>query len=506
MAEKKKLIDEAMIDLASIQAVLKANTKEILRATMHEEINAVVKESLNEADYDEEDVDGETPELGTDNDEVPALPMDDETPAEEPEMGGGMEPEMGGDMEPEMGGDMDTLDLTTASDDEVISVFKKLSGEDEIEIVSNSEVKIKDPQSGNEYVVKLGGGEPTETSAGIGSEEPMETPELGIGAEETEEEPEYEFSMGDEDETEDETPEHEAGETPGEEAAEEEDGDDDEIKGESVVYEIELREMENISTDVKSTGKPRTKGHDKSDEAGGGKLPSGDIEGQKGEKSDTIKGDNLTGGFTEKDPNGSKTGHAEHVMETEEEVNEEADAIEEKIQVGKGRNVTTGKTEIVGAGGKANNVKKGNVTAESVKLEVTKRYTALLSEVKALRQEREEFKANLGKFRDMLAEAVVYNSNLTYVVKLVTEHSTTKAEKENIMKRFDSEVTSLKESKKLYKTLANELASKKTITESVIEKTTKTQGSSVSQLNESTAYVDASTKRIIDLIGRVENR
>jgi hypothetical protein len=497
---------------------LKANTKEILRATMHEEINAVVKESLIEADYDEEDVETMDTELETGEEggemapEVPALPMDDE---------GGDGEEFAPEV-PEMGGEeFDTLDLTSASDDEVISVFKKLGGEDEIEIVSDTEVKIKDPQSGNEYVVKLGGGEPTEMAPEM---EPEMEPEMGG------EEAEFELTMGDEEEA------PVAPEMGGEETPEELEGDDDDVTEEGVVYEIELQEMENIGRDIKSTGNPRDKGHDKGDEVNAGTMPSGDIEGTKapvGSKAkDNWAGDNLEGGFVE-DANGKNGNHAEHVMETEdmtdapaapkatpgeekgpkpdghaEHVMEEEEPIEEKISVGQGMSVGNHRNKTVDTTGAPQNPKrKGtNESQDAVKAEVIKRYNALLSEVKALRQERGEFKANLGKFRDMLAEAVVYNSNLTYVVKLFTEHSTTKAEKENIMKRFDGEVTSLKESKKLYKTLANDLASKKTITESIIDKTNKTQASSTSQLSESTAYVDQSTKRIIDLINRVETR
>ena len=86
------------------------------------------------------------------------------------------------------------------------------------------------------------------------------------------------------------------------------------------------------------------------------------------------------------------------------------------------------------------------------------------------------------------------------------EHSTTKGEKDSILKRFD-DVTSLKESKKLYKTIANELEVRKPISESVENKIIKEATSGVSkQIVESTAYVDPSTKRIMDLINRVERR
>jgi hypothetical protein len=89
---------------------------------------------------------------------------------------------------------------------------------------------------------------------------------------------------------------------------------------------------------------------------------------------------------------------------------------------------------------------------------------------------------------------------------LFTEHSTTKAEKQSILKRFD-DISNLKESKKLHKTIAVELENRKPISESVESKIIKEATTSISkQLNESTAYVDPSTKRIMDLINRVEKR
>jgi len=107
----------------------------------------------------------------------------------------------------------------------------------------------------------------------------------------------------------------------------------------------------------------------------------------------------------------------------------------------------------------------------------------------------------------MLAETVVYNSNLTYVTKLFMEHSTTKDEKQTILKRFDEEVSTLKESQRLYKTIVNELSSKAPIKESIDKTITKEVATGTSkQLNESTAYVDKETSRIMDLMRRVENR
>jgi hypothetical protein len=146
------------------------------------------------------------------------------------------------------------------------------------------------------------------------------------------------------------------------------------------------------------------------------------------------------------------------------------------------------------------------VHARKLVSETAKRYNALLTEATKLKNENNEFRAALKEFRTKLVETVVFNSNLTYVTKLFMEHSTTKSEKDSILKRFD-EVSSLKESKKLYKSIANELEVRKPISEAVENKIIKEATSGVSrQIVENTAYVDPSTKRIMDLINRVEKR
>jgi hypothetical protein len=68
---------------------------------------------------------------------------------------GDMEMDMDGE-EPEMDMDMeDELDLTMASDDEVLKVFKKMGDEDEIEVVKDEEgISLKDNQTGAEYYIK----------------------------------------------------------------------------------------------------------------------------------------------------------------------------------------------------------------------------------------------------------------------------------------------------------------------------------------------------------------
>ena len=51
MAEKKKsIIEESLLEFKTIEDALKANTKEILASTMKEEIEKVVRESLEETE------------------------------------------------------------------------------------------------------------------------------------------------------------------------------------------------------------------------------------------------------------------------------------------------------------------------------------------------------------------------------------------------------------------------------------------------------------------------
>jgi hypothetical protein len=75
----------------------------------------------------------------------------------------------------------------------------------------------------------------------------------------------------------------------------------------------------------------------------------------------------------------------------------------------------------------------------------------------------------------------VFNSNLAYATRLFTEHTTTKQEKINILRRFD-DVESLKESKSLYSSIKNELntTTQNVVTESM-EKIGKSPASGSSQ-------------------------
>jgi hypothetical protein len=130
------------------------------------------------------------------------------------------------------------------------------------------------------------------------------------------------------------------------------------------------------------------------------------------------------------------------------------------------------------------------------------------TEVELLKSKNEEYRKALNLFRTKLNEVAIFNSNLAYATRLFTEHSTTKQEKINILRRFDN-VETLKESKSLYKSLKDEFSSEKTkensINESFEKSVTKTpvSGSAVN-LIESKTYENPQFLRMKDLMVKIK--
>ena len=134
------------------------------------------------------------------------------------------------------------------------------------------------------------------------------------------------------------------------------------------------------------------------------------------------------------------------------------------------------------------------------------RVEGLENELVTLRERNEEYRKALNIFRSKLNEVAVFNSNLAYATRLFTEHSTTKNEKINILRRFDS-VESLKESKSLYKTVKDELGNQggsTVVKESFQHKIEKTPASgSAINLMESKTYENPQFMRMKDLMTKM---
>ena len=127
-------------------------------------------------------------------------------------------------------------------------------------------------------------------------------------------------------------------------------------------------------------------------------------------------------------------------------------------------------------------------------------------ELQVLREKNEEYRKALNIFRNKLNEVATFNSNLAYATRLFTEHSTSKQEKINILRRFDG-VETIKESKNLYKVIKDELSSttSQPMNESFERKiqSVPTTGSAVN-LIESKTYENPQFLRMKDLMAKIK--
>ena len=393
---EKSILEQALLQVQTLEEAVKQNAKGILASTMKEELKDMLKESLEEEDNAEVEVD-EQPETEENPDEEADDMSDEDAEADdaeaddaendtdldnEPSKGiDSLDSDLEGDEEDEESdlelpsteeGDEeeDVMDMTGASDDEVLKVFKAMKPEDGI-VVKKDGNNIEFGDGEEDYIIKLDS--------------------------EDDSEPAFEPSMDDE---------MDMGEMFHDDSDEMAEGGDDET-----IYEIEIDEEgddEDNVEEIEATEAARTYGNDVRTPANQGKK--------------------------------YKAGR--------HEMNEE---------------------------------------------------------VEKLKKQNSEYKKALVLFKDKLNEVAVFNANLAYATRLFTEHSTTKQEKLNILKRFDS-VSTMNESKGLFNTIKSELGTKTTVTESVVGKISNTPSTSSNQqvLAESKAYENPQFKRMKDLMSKLK--
>jgi len=497
MENNRNTVEEALLQIRNLEEALQENVKGVLRSTMKEEIKELVKESLNEQDEvedEEEDVDiedaGAEGEFEMDDEEMGMDDEESEMDDEEFDMGDEDDEEFDMDDE-EMDMDDETVDLTGASDEEVLKVFKAMGDEDGIIVKKeNDMIHLEDGE--DEYLVQLG--ESAEFDYMSEEEEDLQMSDFDFGGEMEEGETIYELEVD--------VPEMD----------EMYDPEMDEM------YDPEMEEdygMENSLEDqimeaLKSKMKPKGMGMGNASKFKYDKKP------------------NMGGGFDEKRKEafgkGTKAmGTGKAKFEYKEEKNygsnkhefkrKTVDGVKKKAGEKDGHYKTYEKEETkeavrTNSYPRANKVgnRKGfnqNVNREEIRQRPN---TRVNEEVDMLREKNEEYKKALDIFRTKLNEVAVFNSNLAYATRLFTEHSTTKQEKINILRRFD-DVESIKESKNLYRSIKNELtnttSNEKTITES-IEKTVKTPTSgSAANLIESKTYENPQFLRMKDLMSKI---
>jgi hypothetical protein len=76
MSEKKSLVEEALLQMKNLEQVVTENAKGILASTMKEEIEELVKESLEEADTYAENESYSNEDVTEDEEEDSLMAMD----------------------------------------------------------------------------------------------------------------------------------------------------------------------------------------------------------------------------------------------------------------------------------------------------------------------------------------------------------------------------------------------------------------------------------------------
>jgi hypothetical protein len=156
-------------------------------------------------------------------------------------------------------------------------------------------------------------------------------------------------------------------------------------------------------------------------------------------------------------------------------------------------------------GGVRSGLKSKKLFAAGAKNESKNSSRAINEEVENLRKQNGEYKKALVLFKEKLNEVAVFNANLAHATRLFTEHSTTKSEKLEILKRFDT-VSTINESKNLFTSIRKELDTKKPVNESIAGKISSTPSTSSSQemLSESKAYESPQFRRMRDLMSKLK--
>jgi hypothetical protein len=532
MQENKSLVQEALIQMKNVEEAIAENAKGILASTMKEEINQLVKESLSEQDEDEVDLD-----MDMEDDDSEEMDVDLDIDNED---------EMDMDFDMDMDSEESPIDLTDASDEEILKVFKAMGEEDGIIVKKDgNDIHLTDSETDEEYLVKLG-----ESEEDTNLDETMyvdEIDEMDVDTEDVinaifskdgdasdievdqDEEVMYEIEFDEEDE--DDMMEQEDDDMMEEEdddmMEQEEDLDDMMEEDDEDMMEEEEEDLDESYNqrravrEAKSTIKPKGVGIGSGpkftykDKAAGGfkedKKQGPKSVGTGKAKFEYKKGENMEGSSkvvkaeTKEGAHGMNKGDKSRTMKGKEDyTTKKGDTLKRKAFE---KEETTEAARTYGFGSKEGRGLRKGITNNrnyvygnnGVKVESTK------EEVNMLREKNEEYRKALNVFRVKLNEVAIFNSNLAYATRLFTEHSTTKKEKINILRRFD-DVETLKESKNLYQSIKGELSKGETkpMNESVETKLNKqvSTGSSTT-LIESKTYENPQFMRMKDLMSKL---
>jgi hypothetical protein len=433
-----------------------------------------------------------------DGDEMDTDDMDDDSDEEDMDFGD----------EDDMDDEEDTIDLTDADDEEVLRVFQLMGPDDNIVVTKDDKgnTHLKDEETGKEYMI-VGEGEEDDYEMFEGWNESEEMDEEEMDEEEMDEESiesivERMFSSDNHMDIEEEM-----------DFDFEEFDEEEEMYDEGIVYEIEMGDEEldeeedmdeqsedPISESKKMSTKPKGVGmgspskfkYDKAPNLGTGfktKMKQGPRTMGTGKaKFEYKEGENA----------GSKLGTNKVVKKTETKEGSSRKPMVKKVE-------TKEASRTLGNG---SNFRKGGLPKPRAhsSFNTAIKESSSNKELQILREKNEEYRKALNVFRSKLNEVAVFNSNLAYATRLFTEHSTSKQEKINILRRFDG-VETIKESKNLYQVVKNELSAgtkTQSMNESIERTIAKSPSTGAVNLIESKTYENPQFLRMKDLMTKIK--
>jgi pentapeptide MXKDX repeat protein len=532
LEKNENLVEKALLQMKTIEEAISENAKGILASTMKEEISELVKESLfgskSKSSLHEQEEEGDEEEVSADDE----INVDDVNVSDDGVEMGDVEAQVGpegGELDITMMGagaetdnedELPPLDMTGAKPGEVLKVFKAMGDEDGIIVVKDdNKIHLTDNNTDTEYFIDLG------DDSEMSMEEPMENMNESVI---------YELVF-------------EEDEKMGKHEMEEEDYNLEEELDEELdetIYELEVSEsmkpvgigfgkMKNglskssvnnkgFDEDMENGLKSEKKG--KGPKFNYGKIKHGVTENYMEEdymeegwmdeemiddmktESDYMEGDYMEGNYMEGDYMEGNYMEGDYMEGNYMEGDYmEGDYMEGDCMEGdcmEGDELPGETTEASRTMTYMRRAQRDRVAAPS-----QLRKESVVKELDLLKEKNEEYKKALDFFRNKLYEVAVFNSNLAYSTRLFTEHSTTKQEKINILRRFDN-VETIKESKSLYKAIKSELEGSNNsdvVTESIQRQVVKTPSNgSASNLIESKTYENPQFMRMRDLMAKIK--
>jgi hypothetical protein len=494
---RKSTVEDALIQIKNVEEAINKNAEGILASTMKEEISSLVKESLKEQDEIEEP---ETLDVDDEETVIDDTEMDDEDMEEIDMDGEEMDDVEMIDFDDETGGvdefsmDDETIDMTGASDAEVLKVFKAMSDSDGIVVTKNDNM-ISLNDGDNEYMIKINEEEEvTDMLEYDELEEMFNNDELSemededfLGGADKNWDKDFDFSKFDDEDEE---------EMDFDFSKLNDDEDEDEMDFETI-YEIEMDDEE-MDLDMDFELEEEEDEMDFEEDEFMLENKNFKPKGLVGKVKKVDFKSNTQGGFNEKrkEAFGGKkekadgTGKAKFTYKDGENLDGEFKVKPKKVEAKEASRFVKSIDR---------KVKRGLMAAPK----------QIKEEVEMLRTKNEEYRKALDLFRSKLDEVAVFNSNLAYATRLFTEHSTSKQEKINILRRFDN-VETLKESKNLYRIIKDEISSSSinestSINESINRTVNKTVSSgSAVNLIESKTYENPQFLRMKDLMSKIK--